>query len=384
MGILYVGGGALQLHARPVQRHSPSQAHPPPSPSSPRQGLVQGLANGTVTSPDQLSPALDQVLDGLLTSPAGNQLAGFLSDVLDKLGQFLNSPISVPIGGGGKKREDGGSGDLGQAVSDIISGIVGSLEQSGGVLGSEAGKGDGPGGQGGIGGGAGDVVSGIMGAVDSLLGAFTGGSLGGGDASRGGNATTPGNLLNQLVGAVAGALGKDPQGVDITALLPVFEAVVADPNAHKELPGGWAQGRLQLGWAGRAARGGGQRVAPRCLKACSLPTPCLCPHTPCRPDADDCGQRRQRHAAEPGPHHWRGAREQGGGGQLALPAGPGRQAGAAAARRRRLQLGAPHRALVISVLLVCPISNARPMPFSCGAEQALLHSFDCQTNVWAI
>lgn len=85
------------------------------------QGLVAGLANGSLTDTAQLGPALDQLLSGLLTSPAGNEVAGWLSDLLDKASAWLSTPIG---GGSNTTTSSGGSGDLGAAIGSILSNIT--------------------------------------------------------------------------------------------------------------------------------------------------------------------------------------------------------------------------------------------------------------------
>jgi hypothetical protein len=89
------------------------------------QGLVAGLANGSLTDTEQLGPALDKLLTGLLSSPAGNEVAGWLSDLLDKASTWLNTPIGGGSSGNGTASP--GGGDLGSAIGSILGNITGTV-----------------------------------------------------------------------------------------------------------------------------------------------------------------------------------------------------------------------------------------------------------------
>lgn len=184
------------------------------------QGLVAGLANGSLTDTEQLGPALDKLLSGLLTSPAGNEVAGWLSDLLDKASAWLSTPIGGGSGSGSNGTASPGSGDLGSAIGSILSNITST------VAGIQEGAANGTADAGQI---AGSVVDGLGGIIDGLLGAIT---SGGNDSS-----TTPGDILNQVIGGISGALGTDLQGTNLTGLLPILSAVLDDPQARQQLPG---------------------------------------------------------------------------------------------------------------------------------------------------
>lgn len=92
------------------------------------QGLVAGLANGSLTDTEQLGPALDKLLSGLLTSPAGNEVAGWLSDLLDKASAWLSTPIGGGSGSGSNGTASPGSGDLGSAIGSILSNITSTVD----------------------------------------------------------------------------------------------------------------------------------------------------------------------------------------------------------------------------------------------------------------
>lgn len=84
---------------------------------------MAGLANGSLTDGEQLGAALDQLLTTLLTSPAGNQVAGWLSDLLDKASTWLHTPIGTSPSGNGTSTSPGGGADLGAAIGSILGNI---------------------------------------------------------------------------------------------------------------------------------------------------------------------------------------------------------------------------------------------------------------------
>lgn len=157
------------------------------------QNLLGGLANGTLTDPDQFGPALDSVLSALLTSPTGNTVAGWLSDALTALQGWLGTPIepvsnvTAPATGGnatdGPREPGAGAGGddpLGTALGAIGS-ILGDVL---GGLGDAVGLGD----------NASGALEGIQGLVGQVLGAVTGGNP---------NNTTPGERAGAERGAGA-------------------------------------------------------------------------------------------------------------------------------------------------------------------------------------
>lgn len=237
--------------------------------------LARAAANGTVSSPQQLGPALDAALEKLLTSPAGDTAAGWVSDALSELSDWLNKPIgggsgeaeakpeaeaeakpetgaSGPASGGDDENEEessgggddlGGLGDFGDILGGLFSDLIGSVGDASdslfGLGGLIQGSGGEDSGAKGTGEGTDDSdaaadnpLAAVGGIVQSLVDAFDGG--------EDGSDATPGDLLNQLIGAVGGALGKNTtaalKDVDLTALIPVFTAVLRDPAARAELP----------------------------------------------------------------------------------------------------------------------------------------------------
>lgn len=230
-------------------------------------GLARAAANGTLSSPQQLGPALDGALEKLLTSPAGDTAAGWVSDALSELAAWLDTPIgggggsgdneakpepepeaepeagaSGPASGGEDTEEeeeeqggggDSGFGDFGDVLGGLVKDLIGSVSDAAGGLFGLGQSGEGGSEEGAGGGDAADnPLAAVGGIVQSLVDAFDGG--------EDGSSATPGDLLNQLVGAVGGALGKNTtaalQDVDITALVPVLTAVLRDPAARGELP----------------------------------------------------------------------------------------------------------------------------------------------------
>ena len=84
---------------------------------------MAGLANGSLADSEQLGAALDQLLSGLLTSPGGNQVAGWLSDLLDKASTWLHTPIGAAPGGNNGTGASPGGADLGAAIGSILGNI---------------------------------------------------------------------------------------------------------------------------------------------------------------------------------------------------------------------------------------------------------------------
>ncbi len=142
-------GQTRSLPSRIFNRNTP----PPPT----TQGLVAGLANGSLTDTQQLGPALDKLLTGLLTSPAGNEVAGWLSDLLDKASAWLSTPIGGGGSGGNGTASGTGGGDLGAAIGSILGNItstVGGIREGAANGTSDAGQ---------IAGGVVDGLGGIIG-----------------------------------------------------------------------------------------------------------------------------------------------------------------------------------------------------------------------------
>jgi hypothetical protein len=185
------------------------------------QNLVGGITNGTL----DWSSALDELLAAMLASPAGNTVADGLGDLLNQLGDWLNT---TPVGGGGDgdkpaggntdKPAGGGkepAGDvlgLGSLVNDIL-GALGLGGEGGGADGSIA-----------------EGQDGIVNTITGLIGGLTGGAAGNPSGAA------PGDLLNQLVATLTGGADSPLAGVDLTNLLPVLSAVIKDDAARAQLP----------------------------------------------------------------------------------------------------------------------------------------------------
>lgn len=183
---------------------------------------ARALTNGSITAPEQLGPVVDRLLGGLLTGPQGDAAAGWLVGALGAVKQWLDTPLGGAKGATGlssnatepKEGSSGMGADLGEVVGSIVDSILGGQDGQGTSSGSKAGS---------------SGAAGLGSILDSLVASLTGGN---------GSSTTPGDLLNQLVGVVGGAQGKEGlQGVDVTALLSVLGAVVKDPKSRSELPG---------------------------------------------------------------------------------------------------------------------------------------------------
>lgn len=222
---------------------------------------ARGLSNGTITSAQDLAPALERLTSGLLSGPNSDAAANWLADLLAGVKRWLDTPLRPVLSSGSTDRDGGSAPDLGKLISSIADGISGNGGSStdrdagaapdlgkliSGIAGSISGSGDGEGVS--TGSEAGDAaLQGVGDTISSLVSALTGG---GSSGERGGaaNATTPGDILNQIVGTIGGALGQEGlQGVDVPSLLPVVGAVLRDPQSRGELPG-------ELGGGGCSAR----------------------------------------------------------------------------------------------------------------------------------
>ena len=192
------------------------------------QNLVGGIKNGTLG----WGSALDELLASLLASPAGNSVADGVSDLLNQLADWLNTPVGGGGGGGGGSGGDddkpaGGdadkpAGDDKEPSGDVLG--LGSLVED--ILGAIGLGGQGIGNDGGIA----DGLNGIVDTITGLIGGLTGGAAGNPSGAA------PGDLLNQLVATLTGGADSPLAGVDLTNLLPVLSAVVKDDAARAQLP----------------------------------------------------------------------------------------------------------------------------------------------------
>ena len=214
------GGHAAVRHLACAASPRPRPAlTPPPAASPPSQSLVAAIEGD-----EPLGTALDDVLQSLLSNQDVQSGAAVLGDLLSQLGQWLDKPL-------GDGSTASGSGlDLPGTIQDII-GAVG-----GGLGGGEGGEGEG--------GEGGDVAAGLTGSladiVQQVLGSITGeGGEGGGEDGDGGDGggTTPGDLINSIVGALTGGADSPLAGQDVSSLVPVLGAILQDPDAVASLPG---------------------------------------------------------------------------------------------------------------------------------------------------
>lgn len=172
----------------------------PRLPSLPVQALVGALLNNTADA----GAVLNTLLSALLSSPEGDAAASAIADFIGRISDWL----SRPIGGGGAPTpapSPGGKpsgGDLAATIGAILGSVGGPLGQA-----------------------ASDVSSLVQSLISSLQG--------------GGGGQTPEQILQQIVDKLSGA-GGPLAGLDVsqlTALLPILKAVVANPAARDALPG---------------------------------------------------------------------------------------------------------------------------------------------------
>ena len=157
-------------------------------PSAPLQHIMDSAANGTNID-------WATVLSSLLTTPSGDAAAGALSELLSVVSTWLMTPVAAAPAPGPASSED---------IAALVDSIVAALTANS----SSAGN--------------------IKALVDDLMSA-----LGVGGASSGADF---GSVLNQLVDAVTGGSSSPLAGTDITGLIPVLQAIIADPTARGQLP----------------------------------------------------------------------------------------------------------------------------------------------------
>lgn len=186
------GASAAALHALGLPCQTPALALPP-------QALVGALLNNTADA----GAALNSLLSVLLSSPEGDAAASAIADFIGRIGDWLGRPIGGGAAPGPAPPADGPSaGDLSSLIGDILGSIGGPIGQA-----------------------ASDVAALVQSLVDSLLG-------------QGGGGKTPEQILQQIVDAL-GAAGGPLAGLDVsqlTGLLPILKAVVANPAARAVLP----------------------------------------------------------------------------------------------------------------------------------------------------
>lgn len=164
---------------------------------------MSSLLNNTADA----GAALNSLLSVLVSSPEGDAAASAIADFIGHISDWLGQPVGggpdgpvVPLLG----PADAPSSD---DLPSLIDALLGSLK--------------GP-----IGEAAADVASLVQSLANSLLG-------------KGDGAQTPEQILQQIVDQL-GKAGGPLAGIDVsqlTALLPILKAVVADPAARAALPG---------------------------------------------------------------------------------------------------------------------------------------------------
>ncbi|KAL4443755.1 hypothetical protein ABPG75_011492 [Micractinium tetrahymenae] len=175
-------------------------------------GTLEALVGALLNNTADAGSALNSLLSVLLSSPEGDAAASAIADFIGRISDWLGRPIGggaaapTPSAGsppGSTPSGPSGGDDLGSIIGDILGSIGGPIGQA-----------------------AAGVASLVQSLIDSLMG-------------KGGGGQTPEQILQQIVDALGGASGP-LAGVDvsqITGLLPILKAVVADPAARAALPG---------------------------------------------------------------------------------------------------------------------------------------------------
>lgn len=166
-------------------------------------GTLEALVGALLNNTADAGAALNSLLSVLLSSPEGDAAASAIADFIGRIGDWLGRPIGGGAAPGPAPPADGPSaGDLSSLIGDILGSIGGPIGQA-----------------------ASDVAALVQSLVDSLLG-------------QGGGGKTPEQILQQIVDAL-GAAGGPLAGLDVsqlTGLLPILKAVVANPAARAVLP----------------------------------------------------------------------------------------------------------------------------------------------------